>query len=550
LGKSKAKPRRRSAPAGAGEVPPGTPPPGGGRTLRTALAGILLLTAALRLWRIDVPVGGFHAFNEAHYTLVARNFSSHSLLAPTPDGHDVFLETPPLYPWLLHAVFLVTGPSVLAGRLVSVVLSVALAGAVFSLGAALFGAGAGLIAALLVAVAPVSVLTGRNVQTDTLLVLLLVLSALVFWRANREEALGRPSGRMWALFALVFGLALMTKLFALVAGAALAVWLTVEHRGFSWLKSRARWGAAAGALLLPGLYYGYQAAVRPAELAKDFSAGAGLAHSASASAGELGGVLVEAIWALSPGIAVILAFGVLASLVAWKSDPGVRLAFVLTAAFGVFFFFVHKHSYYLLTFLPWASLLAGRALAGITRAPLRGLVAAASVSAVFFSLVDVTGMKLGFDEFDGFARVAGKLPGRTHPLLVSQEMWDSYSTVLWLADPRAEISVPDAVPAESDGRLRLAPGTLFVEFVPPQAQAPPTGWLFSRQRFGLTLFGWTFVEAHANPHFFRQGRYFLTRSGPAWTFGATAIRSYPALAAVPIPPDAQIYRGEKGLILR
>lgn len=498
-----------------------------------------------------MPVGGFHAFNEAHYTLVARNFATHSLLTPTPDGRDVFLETPPLYPWLLRAAFLATGPSVVAGRLVSVALSVALVAAVSSLGAALFGAGAGLIAALLVAVAPVSVLTGRNVQTDTLLVLLLVLSALACWRAEREEMAGRASGRKWAFFALLFGLALMTKLFAFVEGAALAVWLTVEHRGFSWLKNRAQWAAAAGALLLPALYYGYQAAVRPAELAKDFSAGAGLAHSASAAAGELGGVLVEAMWALSPAVALLLGVGVLASLLAWKSEPAARLALVLTAAFGVFFFFVHKHSYYLLTFLPWASLLAGRALVRVRPAALRAaLVAAASVSAVFFSLVDVTAMKLGFDEFDGFARVAARLPGRTHPLLVSQEMWDSYSTVLWLADPRAEISMSDAVPAEADGRLRLAPGTLFVEFVPPQAQAPPTGWLFSRQRFGLTLFGWTFVEAHANPHFFRQGRYFVTRGGHAWTFGATPIRSYPALAAVPIPPDAQVYRGEKGLTLR
>ena len=64
------------------------------------------------------------------------------------------------------------------------------------------------------------------------------------------------------------------------------------------------------------------------------------------------------------------------------------------------------------------------------------------------------------------------------------------------------------------------------------------------------MFGWTFVEAHANPHFFRQGRYFVSRSGPAWRFGATPIRGYPALVAVPIPADAQIYRGEKGLLLR
>ena len=167
------------------------PAPLSPRATRLALAGILLLAAALRVWRIDSPIGGFHGFNEAHYTLIAKNFGNHSLLAPSPDGRDVFLETPPLYPWLLGAVFVTTGPSVVAGRLLSVAVTLALIGATFSLGTALFGAGAGLIAALLVAVAPVSVLTGRNIQTDPLLVLLLVLSALAFWRANEEEAAGR-----------------------------------------------------------------------------------------------------------------------------------------------------------------------------------------------------------------------------------------------------------------------------------------------------------------------------------------------------------------------
>ncbi|HYK41207.1 MAG TPA: glycosyltransferase family 39 protein, partial [Thermoanaerobaculia bacterium] len=487
----------------------------------------------------------------AHYTLIAKNFSDHSLLAPTPDGRDVFLETPPLYPWLLHAVFLVTGPSVVAGRLLSIAASVALVAATASLGAALFGSFAGILAGLLVAVMPVCVLAGRNIQTDSLLVLLLTLSAHLCWRANREDTRGGESGRTWALFSLIFGVALMTKLFALVGGAALALWLTVERRGFSWLKKGTPWVAAGGALLLPVLYYGYQAAVRPAELAQDFSAGAGLAHSASASASEVGGTLIEAMWAFSPAVALLILFGFGASLSAWKSDSGVRLAFVLAAAFSTLFFFVHKHSYYLLTVVPWASLLAGRALSRVRPAPLRvGLAAAAALSAVFVSSVDVTAMKLGFDEFDGFRRVARNLPGRTHPLLVSQEMWDSYSTVLWLADPKARLSVPETLPVAPDGSLVLAPGTLFLEFVPPQTEAPPAGWLFSRERFGLTLFGWTFVEAHANPHFFRQGRYFVQRSGPAWMFGATSLRAYPALAAVPIPPEARIHRGEAGLVMR
>jgi hypothetical protein len=129
-------------------------------------------------------------------------------------------------------------------------------------------------------------------------------------------------------------------------------------------------------------------------------------------------------------------------------------------------------------------------------------------------------------------------------------MWDSYSTVLWLADPAAEIVTADSLPADADGRLHIPPGALLVEFVPPQTQAPASGWLFSRERFGLTVFGWSVVEAHANPHFFREGRYFVTRTGPPWTFGAYPIRTYPALAAIPIPAEARVFRGENGITFR
>ena len=109
------------------ETPPAWPLAAG-----SASPAILLLAAGLRCAWLDSAVGGFHSFNEAHYTLVAQNFFHGSPLFPTPDGRYLFLETPPLYSYLLHAVFRVTGVSILAGRLVSIASSLGLVAATLS----------------------------------------------------------------------------------------------------------------------------------------------------------------------------------------------------------------------------------------------------------------------------------------------------------------------------------------------------------------------------------------------------------------------------------
>ena len=247
--------------------------PLGPLAVRIALAAILLLAALLRCAWLDSAVGGFHSFNEAHYTLVAKNFFHGSLLFPTPDGRYLFLETPPLYSYLLHAVFHVTGVSVLAGRLVSIASSLALVAATFFFSRRLFGQFAGLAAALIVAVSPVAVLTGRNIQTDSTL-LFFVLASLFFYR--RAEGGSRADRIRSGLFG---GLALFTKLFAAIAVAALLVWEVATKRTLDWVRDRTRWAAAAAALLLPGLFYGYHSLRDFAYVRRDVAGGAAAATS-------------------------------------------------------------------------------------------------------------------------------------------------------------------------------------------------------------------------------------------------------------------------------
>ena len=491
-----------------------------GRQGWAPLALVLLLAAALRLWKIDSPVGGFHAFNEAFYVLIAKNFFQFSLLTPTPDGHELLLQHPPLYPYLLHAVFRLVGVSVLAARLVSIASSLGLIVATFLLGKEMFGPSAGSTAALFLAVAPIAVLIGRNVQTDSTFVFLMMLGVLLYVRAAK-------SGTRWAACGAAFGLALFTKLFTLVIGPALVLAETLSARGFSWLRERGRWVGLTAAAVLPGAYYTYQALFHRAELIQEFRAGAGLTRSLSTSLADLPFLLSEVFWGFSPLVVLLSGIGVIAAL-RRPRDRSTLLVLSSLLAFSIFCLFVHKHSYYLLSLLPWGALLAGRALAALPRALRAAVLALVAGSGAFLSAVDLCSMKLGFSEFAALGHTAAEFSGERHLYRVDREMRDNYGTVIAFYDPKAVLLVEGEKAPEPGEELRL------LTFVPPQARIPAGGWLFTRERYGLELFGFAFAEAHENPHFFRQGEYIRVRTGELSDFGLRELRRYPALALAPV----------------
>jgi hypothetical protein len=483
---------------------------------------ILVLAAFLRLWKIDSPVGGFHAFNEAFYVLIAKNFFHGSLLAPTPDGQEMLLQHPPLYPYLLLAAFRVAGVSVLAGRLVSVASSLGLVAVAFLLGRELFGVSAGTAAAVFLAVAPICVLTGRNIETDSTFVFLMALGVLLYARAIR-------TGRGWVSCGAAFGLAIFTKLFTLVVGPALALAEVMSARGFSWVRERGRWIGLAAAAVVPGAYYGYQVIAHGEALVGEVRAGAGPARSLTTSVYDFPFLLREVLWAFSPLVALLAAVGFVAAL--WRlRDRATLYAFCPLLAFTIFCFFVHKNSCDLLSALLWAALLAGRALSALPRG-LRGAVLVLAVgSGAFVSAVDLCSMKLGFSEFAAFGRIAAELPGGTHLYRTGPEVKESYGAVVQLYDSRARLLSGSAAPPEGPAE------TWLLAFVPPQARIPAGGWLFERERYGLELLGFSFAEAHADPNFFQQGHYILVHTGAFSDFGLRSLRRYPALALAPLGP--------------
>jgi hypothetical protein len=397
----------------------------------------------------------------------------------------------------------------------------------WALGRRLFSPPAGFAAAVLVAVAPVAVLTGRNIQTDSQLLFLLTAAFLLWWRAESGGAASRLAA------GAVAGLALFTKLFAAVGLAALPVWETVTARGLGWLRDWRRWVAAGLALALPAFFYGTHALRDLAHVRREVLGGAAAATTFPQTAAEWSGLALEAVWAFSPVVAALVLAGALAAVVRPTRES--LFALLPLVFFAAFFLFIHKHSYYVLTLLPWGALLAGRAVAGLPRGLRATLLVLAALSGGFLSAVDLCSMKLGFSEFEAFGRAAATLPGGEHRYLVDREMWDSCAPIIRFYDPKARPIVGEDLPAGPDGLPRWPEGQLYaLAFVPPQAKLPPNGWLFERERYGLELFGRSIAEAHENPHYFRQGAYLQVRTGGVFEFGLRRLRLYPVLALAPL----------------
>ena len=104
----------------------------------------------------------------------------------------------------------------------SIFFSLALVLATWRLGRLLFSARAALVAAAITTVAPVAVVVGANIQTDSAYLALTVLAIELYARARRSE------NKLMAPFGIAIGLASFAKLFALVALPALLLWELLE----------------------------------------------------------------------------------------------------------------------------------------------------------------------------------------------------------------------------------------------------------------------------------------------------------------------------------
>jgi 4-amino-4-deoxy-L-arabinose transferase-like glycosyltransferase len=152
------------------------------------LLAIILLAAGLRLWRLDQNGYGNPYYAAAVRSMLASG-SNFFFGAFDPAGF-ITVDKPPTALW-----FQAIGAKLLGFRGISLLLPQALMGIAsvvltYHLVRRVFGAGAGLLAGLLLAITPISVAVDRDNLPDSALVLVLLLAAWALTRAAEAGRLG------------------------------------------------------------------------------------------------------------------------------------------------------------------------------------------------------------------------------------------------------------------------------------------------------------------------------------------------------------------------
>ena len=151
------------------------------------LSAVVLLSIGLHFYNLQ-SIGNANTYYTAAVKSMLQSWHNFFFVAAEPGG-SVTVDKPPLGLWIeaaFAAVLGVSGFSVVLPNLLAGVLSVPL---LYQLVKKYFGAGAGLLAALVLAVTPVSLAVDRNNTIDGMLIFTLLLAAWAFITATETGRL-------------------------------------------------------------------------------------------------------------------------------------------------------------------------------------------------------------------------------------------------------------------------------------------------------------------------------------------------------------------------
>ncbi len=223
-----------------------------------ALSGVLLIAAALRLAFLDQ-----NGFGTLYYAAAVRSMAA--------GGHNFFfaafdpagflaIDKPPLAFWAQVASVRLLGYGGLALHLPQVLEGVAAVALLHYLVARRFGRPAGLLAALFLALTPISVAVDRSNNTDACLVLAQLAAAWPLVLAAERASL-----RLLLLSAVLLGLAFWVKMAAalLVLPAFVALYLLTAPA--TWARRIGHLAAAAAVLAAVALAWPFAVDLTPKE---------------------------------------------------------------------------------------------------------------------------------------------------------------------------------------------------------------------------------------------------------------------------------------------
>ncbi len=475
---------------------------------------VMIVVAAIGLYRIGDPVGGYHSGNEGFYSDLAYRHAEIGPLSPITapiDGNN-----PPLYTvFATLALSLLGGPPVVATRLVSLIASVLTIPLVFGLARTLYNERVGLMTTVVWAFMPGVMLVGRNTQVESLMILLQVAAVLCY-----ALAVHRSDIRLGAAAGILLGLAVLTKLTSILILPALAVWQLWRTRGLRWLPTRLTAFSLLGFLVGGFWWWLYQTAT-----AEGFFEGiVGLTTRARGAQGfEI--IVQQMFWreltyAMSPVLGVVAIVAVLVLLA--QRRAGDKLVLVMILTFVLWYWAYHFHTYYMYPVTPWLALAVARGLYAIqvkSWPRVAAIAGALAVVLLFYSVVELSAKKWGVwgpSRVDPeLASIAGD-PSRITLLADGHIVDNSYGPAFW-----NEIRLAHAIHDPPRGEEKPKPGTRPIAL----------GYSFQPERYGPRLgtamrtlvrpvvFGWAIETGTNYPHFFYTDRWLWVKVGPPWRFG-------------------------------
>src|ERR1700694_2012377 len=226
------------------EAEPPIAPPGKKRWFarhRFALGGILLISAVMNFY--ELGKNGFGSYERAAVLSMMNNWHNFFFVAYDPGGF-VSIDKPPVGFWLEVAsakIFGFNSVSICFAQERAGVLAV---GLLSFLVRRHFGVIAGLLAALALALNPISILTNRNVTIDSTLTLVLLLGT---WTVLKAAETGRLRWLLLTAFIVGIGFNIKTlEAYLVIPAYGLLYLLAAPHR----LRKRIGHLALAGVLLL------------------------------------------------------------------------------------------------------------------------------------------------------------------------------------------------------------------------------------------------------------------------------------------------------------
>ena len=190
------------------------------RWARPALLGLLFATALLYAYNLTSS-GWANAFYSAAVQAGSESWEAF-LFGSSDAGNSITVDKPPAALWVMALSVRILGLSSFAILLPEVLMGVATVGVVHATVKRHFGAAAGLLSGLVLALTPVAVLMFRFNNPEALLVLLMALGA---WATLRSIEQG--SAKWFAVVGVFIGLGFLTK--------ALQVLLVVPAFGLAYL---------------------------------------------------------------------------------------------------------------------------------------------------------------------------------------------------------------------------------------------------------------------------------------------------------------------------